>query len=101
MPVRWVLFDPRNPTRALLATEMDVYSTELLNASATVWTTACSGLVYTRVDMLRYRPSEQLVAAATHGRDVFIADALCTTALATRPTAADLFTTVYPNAFSH
>jgi len=71
MPVRWALFDPGNPTRALLATEMGIYSTEQLNGNSTVWTPATNGPVNTRVDMLRYRPSDQLLAAATHGRGLF------------------------------
>ena len=100
MPVRWALFDPRNTARAMLATEMGVYSTELLNGASTVWAPASSGLAYTRVDMLRYRPGDQLVAAATHGRGLFTTDVLFTTALAAQPSAADLFTAAYPNPFS-
>ncbi len=101
MPVRWALIDPRNPARAMLATEMGVYSTELLNGSATVWTPASSGLAYTRVDMLRYRPGDQVVAAATHGRGLFTSDVFyAATGLAAKPSAADLFTTAYPNPFS-
>ena len=100
MPVRWALLDPHNPTRAMLATEMGVYSTELLSGSATVWTPASSGLAYTRVDMLRYRPGDQLVAAATHGRGLFTSDVFYTTGLAAKPSAADLVTAAYPNPFS-
>ena len=100
MPVRWALFDPRNPARAMLATEMGVYSTELLNGASTVWAPASSGLAYTRVDMLRYRPGDQVVAAATHGRGLFTSDVFFTTALAAKSSATDLFTTAYPNPFS-
>ena len=99
MPVRWALLDPRNPARAMLATEMGVYSTELLSGSATVWTPASGGLAYTRIDMLRYRPGDQLVAAATHGRGLFTSDVFYTSTLAAKPAVADLFTTAYPNPF--
>lgn len=71
MPVRWALFDPGNTTRALLATEMGIYSTEQLTGPGTVWTPAGTGPVNTRVDMLRYRAGDQLLAAATHGRGLF------------------------------
>jgi len=71
MPVRWALFDPRNTTRALLATEMGIYSTDLLNGASTVWTPATGGLLNTRVTMLRYRSGDKLVAASTHGRGLF------------------------------
>ena len=100
MPVRWALFDPKNTTRAMLATEMGVYSTEQLNGASTVWTPASSGLAYTRVDMLRYRPGDQIVAAATHGRGLFTSDVLYTaTGLAAKSSAANLFTSAYPNPF--
>lgn len=76
MPVRWALFDPANTARALLATEMGVYTTEQLNGGSTVWTPASNGLVNTRIDMLRYRPGDKLVGAATHGRGLFTSNVL-------------------------
>ena len=71
MPVRWALFDPRGTTKALLATEMGVYSTDKLNGGSTVWNPTTNGPLNVRVDMLRYRPGDKLVAAATHGRGLF------------------------------
>jgi len=101
MPVRWALFDPRNPARALLATEMGVYSTELLSGGATVWEPANNGFINTRIDMLRYRAGDQLVAAATHGRGLFTTDVLVGSPLATRSSGArSVLASVYPNPFS-
>ena len=71
MPVRWALFDPRGTSRALLATEMGVYATDRLNGASTVWNPTTNGPLNVRVDMLRYRPGDKLVAAATHGRGLF------------------------------
>ena len=71
MPVRWALFDPRGTTRALLATEMGVYATDKLNGAATVWLPTTNGPLNVRVDMLRYRSGDKVVAAATHGRGLF------------------------------
>ena len=71
MPVRWALFDPRNTTRAILATEMGVYTTVILNGASTSWSVVNNGPVNVRVDMLRYRTGDKLVAAATHGRGLF------------------------------
>ena len=100
MPVRWALFDPRNATRALLATEMGVYSTELLNGGATVWEPANNGFINTRIDMLRYRSGDQLIAAATHGRGLFTTDVLVGGPLATRSTGGpSVLASVYPNPF--
>ncbi|WP_046242500.1 T9SS type A sorting domain-containing protein [Hymenobacter terrenus] len=100
MPVRWALFDPSNTARALLATEMGVYSTELLNGTRTVWAPASNGPINTRVDMLRYRAGDQLVVAATHGRGLFTTDVLASVPLAAKPAALALLTKTYPNPFT-
>ena len=81
MPVRWALFDPGNPARALLATEMGVYSTEQLKGSATVWAPTTNGPLNVRVDMLRFRTGDRLVAAATHGRGLFTSSVFVTAPL--------------------
>jgi len=100
MPVRWALLDPNTPGRAMIATEMGVYTTEQLNGSATVWTPANATLANTRIDMLRYRAADQMVAAATHGRGLFTSNAFATTALAAKNAAPALVSTVYPNPFT-
>ena len=102
MPVRWALIDPTNPARALLATEMGVYSTELLSGSATVWMPVSNGPLNVRTSMLRYRSGDQVVAAATYGRGLFTTDVLGAGPLATRRAAADagLLRGAYPNPFS-
>ncbi|ANE49458.1 T9SS type A sorting domain-containing protein [Flavisolibacter tropicus] len=71
MPVRWVVFDPRNSDWAIIATELGVWSTDDLNGSSTNWETTNSGLANVRVDMLQYRPSDRTLVAATHGRGLF------------------------------
>jgi hypothetical protein len=71
MPVRWCMFDPRNSDWAILATEMGVWSTDNLNGAATVWEPTNNNLANTRIDMLRYRGSDRLLLAATHGRGLF------------------------------
>src|SRR6185503_11668989 len=74
MPIRWALFDPSNNQRALVATEVGVWSTDLLNGGSTNWGPSNTGLANTRVDMLQIRTSDSLVAAATHGRGLFTTD---------------------------
>ena len=71
MPVRWVMFDPRNSDWALIATELGVWSTDNLNGGATDWQPTNTGLANVRVDMLQYRASDRTIAAATHGRGLF------------------------------
>ena len=74
MPVRWAMFDPRNSDWALLATELGVWSTDNLDAGGTTnWSPTNSGLANVRVDMLQYRPNDQTIVAATHGRGLFTA----------------------------
>jgi hypothetical protein len=73
MPVRWVMFDPRDTNWALLATELGVWSTDTLQGAATDWTPTNNNLANVRVDHFQFRASDRLIAAATHGRGLFTA----------------------------
>jgi len=70
IPVWWAMFHPEDNTKAILATEMGVYETDLINGSSTVWTQNVSFPVV-RTDMLQYRKSDGAVLAATHGRGMW------------------------------
>jgi hypothetical protein len=74
MPVRWVMFDPRNSDWAIIATELGIWSTNNLNGTNTNWSATNNNIAHTRIDMLRYRASDRLLAAATHGRGLFTAN---------------------------
>ncbi|NJN78258.1 MAG: hypothetical protein HC803_07950 [Saprospiraceae bacterium] len=74
MPVRWVIFDPINPDQAMIATEAGVWVTENLDGNNTVWQPSLAGMPITRVDMLQYRESDNMIVAATHGRGLFTTD---------------------------
>lgn len=76
MPVRWVVPDPTAGKRALIATELGVWSTDDLYASPVVWAPANGNLANVRVDMLRVRSTDRMVVAATHGRGLFTTDVL-------------------------
>ena len=78
VPVRWGMFVPNSsiidgstPGGILLATEIGVWSTLNSAGNATVWTPQSGSLPRVRCDMLRYRPSDGLLAVATHGRGLF------------------------------
>lgn len=77
MPVRWALFNPSNNAQAIIATELGVWSTDLLSGATTNWGPSNTGFANTRVDMLQIRSSDNLVAAATHGRGLYTTDAFC------------------------
>jgi len=75
LPVRWAMFHPFDTDKVLLATELGVWSTDDLNGNTTQWwPTSTYGLANVRVDMLQYRSSDHLVAAATHGRGMYTTD---------------------------
>ncbi len=78
MPIRWALFVPdpggATATQALLATELGVWSTSQLNGATTSWGPSNIGLANVRTDMLQWRPSDNVVIAATHGRGLFETD---------------------------
>jgi len=71
IPVRWALYHPDNSAMAMIATELGVWTTENLNDTEVLWTPANDGLANVRVDMLKYRESDNTVLAATHGRGLF------------------------------
>ncbi len=71
IPVRWAMFNPGNSDQLLLATELGVWSTDNLNGASTDWTPTNTGFANTRIDMLKFRESDQVVIAASHGRGLF------------------------------
>ncbi|RYY98160.1 MAG: hypothetical protein EOO11_08880, partial [Chitinophagaceae bacterium] len=72
IPVRWALFDPQDDSKLYLATEAGIYYTEAISGAATSWTNDV-GFPMVRTDMLKLRPSDNTVVAATHGRGLFTA----------------------------
>lgn len=70
MPVRWAMFHPDSDTKAYIATETGVWETDLINGASTNWVTSPS-FPAVRTDMIEYRPSDRLIAAATHGRGIW------------------------------
>lgn len=80
MPVHWGIFAPANAQLSgstggnggiLLATELGVWTTSQINGAFTQWIANNSGFPNISTYMLRYRTSDNLVAAATHGRGLF------------------------------
>jgi hypothetical protein len=73
MPVRWALFNPNDPTQAIIATDLGVWSTDKLDGSATTWIppTPNRGTPLVRTDMLQIRKSDNMVLAATYGRGLW------------------------------
>lgn len=72
IPVRWCIFNPENNTKAIIATDMGIFETTLLNGASTSWVQNASFPVV-RTDMLQYRNSDNTILAATHGRGLWSA----------------------------
>lgn len=72
IPVRWAMFYPDNNTRAIIATDMGLFETGLINGSATQWVPYAS-FPNVRTNMLQYRFSDRTLLAATHGRGMWTA----------------------------
>lgn len=70
MPVRWCMFFPGDNTKAILATETGVWTTDLINGAATSWYPE-PGFPAVRTDMLKYRSSDRTLLAGTHGRGFY------------------------------
>jgi hypothetical protein len=70
MPVRWCMFVPGSNNRAIIATEAGVYLTQAISGGTTAWIPSPT-FPTVRTDMLQYRPSDGLIAAATHGRGLW------------------------------
>jgi PKD repeat protein len=75
MPIRWALFNPNNNQQVMLATELGVWTTDLLNGAATNWGPSNNGMANVCTHMLQLRASDKIVIAATHGRGLFTTDA--------------------------
>ncbi|TGE20585.1 T9SS type A sorting domain-containing protein [Hymenobacter aquaticus] len=100
MPIRWALFDPANPLRALLATELGVWGTDNLDATDVTWDPANTGMANVRVDMLRMRTSDKQIVAATHGRGLYTTEVFVP--LASKGAVAvnnKFINSAYPNPF--
>ncbi|HEV7622411.1 MAG TPA: T9SS type A sorting domain-containing protein, partial [Flavisolibacter sp.] len=83
MPVRWGIFIPaefnlgrtHSPLGGvMIATELGVWTTPLLNGSSTVWTQNSTNMGNVRTNMIRMRNSDGLVAVSTFGRGIFSAN---------------------------
>ncbi|MDB5196960.1 MAG: type sorting protein [Flaviaesturariibacter sp.] len=75
VPVRWGLFIPTSasidgttPGGIMIGTEISVWTKPL---SGTTWTSETPALPNVRTDMLKFRASDNTVAAATHGRGLW------------------------------
>ena len=72
IPVRWALINPNNRTNdVILATELGIYGTLNFSSTSPTWTQLNNGFANVRTDMLQYRPSDNQVIAATHGRGLY------------------------------
>ncbi|MFT4567865.1 MAG: hypothetical protein ACI9FN_002833, partial [Saprospiraceae bacterium] len=72
IPVRRGIFNPANGDQVLLGTDLGIWTTDDINGTSTRWEATNSGLANVRVDMIKYRTSDNTFVAGTHGRGLFI-----------------------------
>lgn len=72
IPVRWAMFYPEDNTKAIIATEMGVYETNLINGASTIWVQNASFPVV-KTNMLQYRFRDNTLLASSHGRGLWTA----------------------------
>ncbi len=80
MPVYWGIFAPPGAQLSgttgggiILGTDLGVWTTSVVNAVFTQWIANNSGLANVPVYMIKYRPANTSLVAATHGRGLFTA----------------------------
>jgi len=71
MPIRYGIFHPQSAHHVMLATETGIWVTTDVLAEEVIWTPQVTGMANVRVEMLKIRPSDLTVLAATHGRGLF------------------------------
>ncbi len=73
MPVRDVIFSPKDKNQAMIATEAGVWTTAMLDGANTIWIPPSSdkGIPLVRTDDLEMRTSDNVVLAGTHGRGLW------------------------------
>ncbi len=78
MPIRWGIFNPNDRKSALIATDLGVWSTELLNGATTVWQppVPVRGTPLVRTDRIEWRKSDKMLLAGTYGRGVWTCSGL-------------------------
>jgi len=75
IPVWSILMNPNKIGEAIVGTEAGIYGTDNIFASSPIWTAYTTGIGFVKMRNLRYRPSDKMLMAVTHGRGVFTSDA--------------------------
>ena len=106
MPVLWGLFAPPGAQLSgttgggiILGTDLGVWTTSTVNGSSTQWIANNNGLANVPVYMIKYRPGNTSLVAATHGRGLFTADlAGVVTGVSNTVVTKDFIKYISPNA---
>ncbi|MEZ4899622.1 MAG: T9SS type A sorting domain-containing protein [Saprospiraceae bacterium] len=72
MPVRWGIINPLNREELILATELGVWHSTVVNGDQTQWAYYQEGMPKLRVNMLAYSEMGQRMVAATWGQGLFL-----------------------------
>lgn len=75
IPVWSIVINPNNPSEAVIGTEAGIYGTTNFFASSPTWTAYTTGMGSVKIRNIRYRSSDKMLLAVTHGRGLFTSDA--------------------------
>lgn len=75
IPIRWCMFTPGVNSQAIIATETGIWISGPFAGTATTWTPSAT-FPTVRTDMIKYRASDGMLFAATHGRGIWSQDIL-------------------------
>lgn len=71
IPVRWGIIHPQSGVDVMIATDLGTWTTNNILADPVIWTQNISGMANVRVDMLKFRKSDNTVLSVTHGRGMY------------------------------
>lgn len=75
MPVWSIALNPNNLGEAIIGTEAGIYGTTNFFGSSPTWTAYNTGMGTVKIRNIRYRASDKMLLAVTHGRGLFTSDA--------------------------
>ncbi len=85
IPVRWAIYNPNNREQVLAATEIGIWTTDNFGSTTSgvpVWAESSPMLAHTRCDMIKFRPADNVVTVATHGRGLFTSEVFVSSSVA-------------------
>ena len=89
IPVRWGVFNPGNPEEVIIATEVGIWQGST-SQSSVQWENISGSIGLGRVNMLKYRESDQQMLAASYGKGLYTTNRFAKAGLRFEDSSIDL-----------